>query len=65
MMQLPARALDQDDLILIPPSAAQCEAVSSVVGFESEILIEFSAERRVGNRQAKMLQRFNGHGPLP
>ena len=50
MMQLPARSLDQDDLVLIAPGAAKRQALSPIFGFESEILVKFSAQCRVGHR---------------
>ena len=59
------RSLDENDLVLIPPGAAQRQTVSPILGIESEILIKISADYRVGHRQTKMLQRMNGHGSLP
>ncbi|MDP7641971.1 MAG: hypothetical protein QGI52_05920 [Alphaproteobacteria bacterium] len=51
MMQLPPRSFDENDLVLIAPGAAQRHAVSAILGFEPEILVESCAERRVGHRQ--------------
>jgi len=50
------RSLDENDLVLIPPGAAQRQTVSPILVIEFEILIKISSDSRAGYRQTKMLQ---------